>query len=33
MIIISAIKDRFEELIYDSYGCHVLDIGCGTGYL
>ena len=25
MIIISAIKDRFEELIYDSYGCHVLE--------
>jgi len=25
MIIISAIKDRFEELIYDSFGCHVLE--------
>ena len=25
MIIISAIKDRFDELIYDQYGCHVLE--------
>ena len=25
MIIISAIKDRFEELIYDPFGCHVLE--------
>ena len=24
-IIISAIKDRFEELIYDPFGCHVLE--------
>ena len=25
MIVISAIKDRFEELIYDPFGCHVLE--------
>ena len=25
MIIISAIKDRYKELIYDPYGCHVLE--------
>ena len=25
MIIISVIKDRFEQLIYDTFGCHVLE--------
>ena len=25
MIIINAIKDRFEELIYDPFGCHVIE--------